>query len=377
MAPGFLLYLNGSELMARPFDADRLEFTGEPISVADDIAIQGGISAFYASNAGSLVYQTRAGGFGRQLLWMDRNGKPVPPSGQSANTTHVRLSPDGGRIAYPLGEVNRDADIWIHDIERNVPTRVTSQTGGKRYPVWSPDGSRLAFGSNQGIPRAWSLREKASNGTGEEKVLLNAEPGFAVLPDDWSGDGRYIVFEKYKDGTEGRGVSSRQGSTGSLWILPMKGDSKPITYLADKFDHGHAALSPNGRWLAYTSNESGSYQVFVQSFPNPSEGKWQISTEGGMAPHWKRDGSEIYYLDTNRRIVMVPVAAGNSFAAKKPEPLFTTAISFPLYPNFIPYDVAPDGQRFLLSSPTFDPALARLKVVMNWTNAQDHKKYFQ
>jgi eukaryotic-like serine/threonine-protein kinase len=363
--PGFILFLQGQTLMARPFDANRLEFTGEAVSVADNVALDAEQRAFYV-DGGTLLYRNREGRTNQHWVWTDRTGIASPLDKASLTANHVRLSPDGKRVAFIEGTNNADAKVWTYDIDRNLKTRVTTDMGSKRFPIWSPDGTRLVFGSASGSPRSWSLRETSSDGASKETTLLESEPLMGVLPDDWSRDGRYIVFEKFKDGTRGVGSSARSATTATLWILPRYGDRKPFPYLETAFDKGQAVFSPNGRWLAYVSNESGLYQVFVQPFPNASEGKWQISSAGGMAPHWKGDGRELYYLDPNGRIIAVPVRADSKFEVGTPTTLFTTTVPYPSFPTYLVYDVTPDGQHFLVSTPFSNRASSQITVVLNW-----------
>jgi hypothetical protein len=189
-----------------------------------------------------------------------------------------------------------------------------------------------------------------------------------VFARDWSLDGRFVVFEKFRPVGTGR--------QRDLWMLPMSGEPKPSPYLVTPFDEGQPVLSPDGKWLAYVSNETRTYQVVVQPFPDPSSGKWQISTSGGAYPRWRRDGRELYYLDPQRRIVAVSVATEGSFTVGKTTPLFETALQLPVgLPTFVPYDVSADGQHFLISvRPDQLPATTNstptpITVVLNWTAA--------
>jgi Tol biopolymer transport system component/predicted Ser/Thr protein kinase len=368
VSPGLILYLQSQTLMARPFDADRLEFTGEAQPVAEGIAYnpQLGQSAFYASNEGTLIYRKGIGGgeqASRQWVWIDRAGKRTGPVGAPHNATFVKLAPDDKHAAFEaLG------DIWIEDFDRDLRTRLTTDPALDLSPVWAPDGAKLVFASNRGNPdSAMTLYEKPADGAVPERVLRNAEPGTIVFPSDWSRDGRFIVATKF---TVAQGLSQTD-----VWVLPLSGDQKPFPYLATPSFKGQPALSPNGRWLAYVSNESGSVQVVVQPFPNAGGGKWQISTKGGQFPRWKGDGTELYYLNPDSQIVAVSLTAGDHFDVGKSTPLFSTPLAYPSAgTRGIPYDVTADGQRFLLSVP-LGPASAAtatptpITVVLNWTAA--------
>ncbi len=306
--PGYILFVRQRTLMARPFDADRQEFTGEAVPIADEVtyATNNGAAAFYASDEGTLIYRrgTTAPTITRQWVWIDRAGKTSSPIGQPHNAQIVKLSPDGKRIIFHDNIGADQPDVWIYDLDRDLRTRLTTDPAGDGFPVWSPDGERVVFTSNRSLSapqgRAASpsqarrgpgapdltLFEKPSSGALPEKVLRLPEPGKQVFPMDWSRDGRAIVVQQFQAG---------QGPDQSdLWVVPLSADEKPFPYLATSFNEGEPALSSDGRWLAYVSNESGSPQVVVQPFPDPSGGKWQISVKGGHYPRWRRDGREIY-----------------------------------------------------------------------------------
>jgi Tol biopolymer transport system component len=376
--PGFILFLRAQTLMARRFDADRLEFTGDAVPVAENVAYnpQLGQSAFYASEEGTLIYRKgsvveRPGT--RQWVWMDRAGNR---SGTidlplTANID-VRLSPDGTRVAYFDGGSEAfllgsgSGDVWLHDLDRNLNTRLTTDAAPDGFPVWSPDGTRVVFSSRRGNA-ATALYEKPSNAAVPEQIVLQPESGAVVFARDWSLDGRFVVFEK----------SSSLSSTGrprqELWMLPMSGERKPSPYLATAFDEVQPALSPDGRWLAYVSNDTRTNQVVVQPFPDPSSGKWPISADGGVYPRWRRDGRELYYLDPQGRIVAVAVGAEGGFTVGKPTPLFQTGLPSSSSSPPVPYDVSADGQRFLIAvaqnplPPTTNAT--PITVVLNWQSA--------
>jgi Tol biopolymer transport system component len=374
--PGFILFMRAQTLMARPFDADRLEFTSEAVPVAEGVAYnpQLGQSAFYTSDEGTLIY--RKGGVvqtqgTRRWIWMDRAGKTSGTIDVPLNVNaDLRLSPDGKQVASFEGGIGAfvaggaPTDIWLYDLDRNVSTRLTTDAAPHGFPVWSPDGTALVFSASRGNTTA--LYKKPSNAAVPEQIVLQLESGTLISARDWSLDGRFVVFEKFNPAV---GRFQRD-----LWVLPMSGDRKSFPYLATSFDEGQPVLSPNGRWLAYVSNEARSYQVAVQPFPDPSGGKWQISTNGGAYPRWRRDGGELYYLDPERRIVAVSVTAEAGFKVGKTTPLFQTPVQFPDGPpSLVPYDVSADGQRFLISAPRDQLApttnSSPITVVLNWSAA--------
>jgi serine/threonine protein kinase len=359
--PGFLLFQREGTLLAQAFDPERLELSGELVRLADDVLYNpgNGRAAFAVSSNGALVYRARPQS--RQLVWIDRNGKTSPPIGSPLDARSLRLSPDGKRVAFSneSDEGNTWAgDIWIYDIDQDLRTKLTTHPALDHWPIWSPDGSRLAFDSERDGP-SHTLYEKPSNGASPERLLLQPEPGFGYGLLDWSLDGRIVVFQRVKQGSP----------SGDLWVLPLFGDRKPFSYLTAPFPKGNAALSPNGRWLAYVSGEAGiPPEVVVQPFPDPSKGKWQISRNGGAYPRWRRDGRELYYLDRNLRIVAVSVSTDNHFEVGESVSLFEAPILFPPRhgpsqgPDY-PYDVTPDGQRFLVAS-LF--GTTPITVVVNW-----------
>jgi Tol biopolymer transport system component len=380
--PGFILFLRSQTLMARRFDANRLEFTGEAVPVAEDVAYnpQLGQSAFYASDEGTLIYRKGSvvqGQGTRQWVWMDRTGKPSGTIQLPLNVNaDLRLSPDGKHVACFEGGLDAfvlgggSADIWLYDLDRNLTTRLTADAAPDGFPVWSPDGTRLVFSSRRGNAGT-ALYEKPSNAAGPERIVFQPESGTVTFARDWSLDGRFVVFETFTP----LGPSRPRRD---LWMLPMSGERKPSPYLATSFDEMQPVFSPNGKWLAYVSNDARMYQVVVQPFPDPSSGKWQISTNGGVYPRWSRDGRELYYLDPQRRIVAVSVAAEGGFKVGKTTPLFETALEFPAgqqtfaSQTSVPYDVSADGQRFLISvRPDQSPTTSStpIKVVLHWQAA--------
>ena len=245
--------------------------------------------------------------------------------------------PDGG------------GDIWITEIERAINTKFTFDPGSDMMPVWSQDGKQIAFVSNRN-GGVFNIYVKASNGIGEDQVLLETPNNTAIW--DWSADGRFILYEEI-DPTTKR----------DLWALPLTGDRKPMRLLSTPADEYAAAFSPDGRWVAYASNESGSYQVYVQGFPEP-RGKWQISTGAGTFPRWSRDGKELFY-DNSGALTAVDVtgtAPGGEFKAGTPRELFAGLRGLGGH-NF---DVSPDGKRFIVISEGLETSSAPIVVVLNW-----------
>jgi Tol biopolymer transport system component len=260
----------------------------------------------------------------------------------------VVLSPDEKRAAVEQAD-GVNADIWLMDLVRGVPVRFTFNAADEDDPCWSPDGSFIVFSSDRDGTR--SLYRKASSGAGNEELLVKAN--LNTNGTDWSADGRFIIFQ-----------SQNPQTGGDLWVLPLFGDMKPYPVLQTEFNQAHGHLSPDGRWLAYVSNESGQDQVYVQSFP-PSGGKWQVSAGGGAQPLWRRDGKELYYIAADRKLMAVEVKLGQTFEMGTPTPLFQTQVI--RYRSSNRYAVSNDGQRFLVNSAVEEVSHTSIVVVLNWT----------
>jgi Tol biopolymer transport system component len=352
---GHLLFLRETTLMAQPFDTRRLELTGEAFPIAEQIQVQGTnpYGVFSTSENGVLVYETGTGG-GSQLVWFDRTGKQIGVVGDSAAYADLELSPDGKRASVSIqGPAGKGRDIWLYDVARGLRTRFTFDGEDEQGVIWSPDGKSLIFGSKR--KEYLDLYQKASSGAGTEQLLLEDTVG-NKYPTSWSPDGRSILYFT--------GVSSpRTGA--DLFVLPLSGDRKPVPFLNTQFNEIAGHFSPDGRWVAYYSNESGRYEVYVASFPGPG-GKWQISTAGGKSVRWRRDGTEIFYLDPDNKLMAATVnSIGSSLEVRAVKPLFQTRAASPNYQY--PYDVSADGQRFLINTLPEQTTSAPITVLVNWT----------
>jgi Tol biopolymer transport system component len=347
-SPGFLLFARETTLMAQPFDAAKLQLSGEPFPVAEQVTYNGrySYSNFSISETGAMVF--RGGSLSNsQLVWFDRAGKQLNSAGPPGQYNDVVLSPDEKRAALQRTE-NGNTDIWLMDLVRGLPSRFTFNAADEDDPSWSPDGSLIVFSSTRDGSR--SLYRKVSSGAGSEELLLKANVLDAGT--DWSADGRFILFETQDPKT---GVE--------LMVLPLFGDMKPYPLLQSEFNESQGRVSPDGRWFAYTSNESGKNEVYVQSFP-PTGGKWQISTTGGAQPHWRRDGKELFYMAPDRKLMAVDVKLGTAFGTSAPKTLFQTQVVRPEAPNR--YVVTGDGQRFLVNSSVEEVSQTPLTVILNW-----------
>jgi dipeptidyl aminopeptidase/acylaminoacyl peptidase len=345
--PGYLLFPREGTLMAQAFDAASLELTGAPFRVAEQVGRLRTISEAYfsVSETGVLVYQSSDAGK-TQLVWFDRSGKQLGAPGPLGDYGFPALSPDEKRVAIDRDDAQTGMyDIWLLDLARGIPSRFTFDPANDVYPVWSPDGSRIVFSSNR--DGAGNLYQKLSSGSVSEEALLKSSD--RKFPSDWSLDGRFILYNQLSP--------NRQWD---LWVLPLFGDRQPFPFLQTKFREIGGVFSPDGKWIAYLSDESGSYQVYVQSFP-PSGGQWQISSEGGSFPRFRRDGKELFYLAENGKLMAVEVKANTSgleFSA--PKPLFETH-------STDRFAVTADGQRFLINTPVEESTSAPITVILNWT----------
>jgi len=356
---GYLLYLRERTLMAQSFDAGRRRLEGDPFPVAETVAgaITGQAATFGAAGTKVVAYQTR-GSEAVELTWFDREGKrePAAPAGRYLD---LRLSPDGKRVALSEGErggFQREREVWLLELGRNVRTRFTFHPGTDTNAVWSPDGSRIVYASDR--EGTLNLYQKAASGGGTEELVLKSER--RKVPSDWSRDGRYVLY------TEAGGKTR-----GDIWALPMAGERKPQVYLQTEFDESHGQVSPDGRYLAYQSDESGRSEVYARPFPEGTKGKWQMSAAGGAQPQWSRDGKELYYVTLDKQMTAVPVRLGPAAApaveAGAAKALFDTAMFGGVEATgayAAKYALGADGRFLVMSSQEADTT--PLTVVLNW-----------
>jgi Tol biopolymer transport system component len=354
--PGFLLFLHNETLMAQRFDADELQLTGEPFPVAERVAYNPGLGrgAFSVSENGVLAYRIGSGQI-NQPLWFDRGGKQIGSLGAAGLYLTLGLSPDESRAALDrLDTQTGTTDIWLFDLSRGIPSRFTTDPASDWSPLWSPDGSRIVFiSSREGVP---NLYQKVASGVGNEEVLLKSSE--AKGPYDWSSDGQFIVYGILNPKTKW-----------DLWVLPMTGDRQAFPFLQTEFNEQQAQFSPDGKWIVYTSDESGAPEVYAQTFP-ASGGRWRVSTGGGIQPRWRRDGRELFYIATDRKLMAVDVKLRATFEAGVPKTLFGTRVLTLLSERH--YAVTGDGQRFLINSTIEENSASPISVVVNWTADLKH-----
>ncbi len=346
-AAGRLLFVREQTLMSRPFDPNRLEFTGDAVPISQDVLVIPGaaIAVFTASSAGVLAYQPSAGGTGVLLTLLDREGNELSTLGEPAAYNEVWVSPDGTMAAVSLEDAGGGAgDIWIYEIERNVITRLTSDPGDEQQIVWSPDSRAIAFARRGG--GSANIYSQTIDGTGPARLLLESQ--LDTFPTSWSPDGRLLGFD------------AESPDTGwDQWILPLDG-GEPYPVLQTQFGEVNGVFSPDGRWLAFASDDSGRSEIYVTPFPGPGR-RWRVSTEGGFFANWSSTGREIFFLSFSDDVMAVPVDPGEeTITIGPPKVLIEANIS----PISYPYSPLPGAEQFLVITQQVGPQ--SLRVVVGW-----------
>jgi eukaryotic-like serine/threonine-protein kinase len=350
---GQLLFMREGRLLAQSFDANRLAITGDAFPVAEQVG-QTGAYGFFSAVDGVLAYRA---GREYQLTWFDRQGQPLGQMSEPANTGFVSISPDGSRHVLARLDLDKgNFDIWLTELARGVTTRVTFDPANDSFPLWSPDGSRMVFSSDRS--GVLDLYRKELNGGDRDDLLLHT--GKNKWPSDWSHNGRYVIYEEL----DGEGKED-------LWVLPLDGTSKPFVWIRSPFRENLAQFSPDDRWIAYQSNESGRLEVYVRPFMSPETGapapagSYLVSKDGGARPVWRRDGRELIYVGPNRMLTAVDVTADLRFQTGSPRTLFR----LPALTDVIHFALHPDGQRFLIPAPAAGDGRSPITIVMNWQTA--------
>ena len=352
--PGYLVYLKEGTLVAQPFDWKHGTLSGEPRVLSDEVLYfpQVDRAVYAVSNADVLIAQTGKGASLSQLTWFDRSGKQIGTVGKLASYDNVRLAPDGQRVAADqIDSDGRNVDIWVHEMAHDTMTRLTFDPALDHAPIWSPDGKQIIFSSNRAAD--FKLYLKNADGSGPEEEVVHVGSQMLNIW-DWARDGKYILFRK----------------EGELWYCLLK-NCVATPLLQVKWTVANAQFSPNGRWFAYTSNESGTAEIYVSPFPNANS-KWQVSNSGGQEPRWRQDGKELFYLGGDGKMMSVTVTADATFAAGTPAALFQTHRRQPISnEDVFSYDVSADGQRFLIATKVDDANAAPLSVMLNWASAME------
>ena len=352
-APGSLFVVRDGTLFAQPFDATTRQLVGVPAPVAEHVGSgQATGEAPFSTSVGTLALAGSIGPPPTQLTWVDRGGQALSTIGLRGEYEDPALSLDNQYVAAHRVDPTLGSNIWLMDAVHRSPSRITFNAVMNFAPTWSPDGRHIAFSSNRS--GTFDIVQKPSSNAGREEVLLEAGE-FGLYPTSWSPDGKFLLYT----------VASRK--TGwDVWMLPLLGDRTPSPLLASVSGEGQAQFSGDGRWTAYTSDETGTPEIFVQPFP-PTGAKWQVSTGGASDPRWRRDGRELFYVSADGKLTTVPIKGGTSFEVGAAQALFQThtpTIRGPLlFGNYVP---AADGQRFLVNTIAADVPPMPITVVLNW-----------
>jgi Tol biopolymer transport system component len=352
---GHIVYAVGNNLLAVPFDPDRLEAAG-PVSIVEGV-YRTTAPQYALSDSGTLAYipgTTGAAAPGRTLVWVDRNGKEEPLAAPPNAYAYPKISPDGTRVAVTItGDI---LSIWVWDLVRKILTRLTFDEGSDFQSIWTPDGKRIVYAyyrtGENGV--CW----KAADGTGVVEKL-GSVPGRVLMPWSFSSDGKTLAMTEMVGGLYDIGVLSMEGDRARKLLLHQ-----------EKYAEVGPQISPDGRWIAYQSNESGRYEVYVRPFPEVDKGKWQVSTSGGSNPLWSPDGRELFFLSGGNSAMAIAVETKPVFNPGTPRTLFHT--------NFVSgtgmqWDISPDGKRFLMMKspasgevPTAAAPRPKINIVVNW-----------
>jgi Tol biopolymer transport system component len=352
-APGYLLSVREGALFAQPFDERQARLDGEPqLLAANAHFFYGpGHAAFSVSQAGTLVYQTAPAP--SRLAWFDRGGKERGSLGQPSVVKGLRISPDGTKVAADIEDRRTgSSDIWVFEVGSGVATRLHSDPVDEIMPVWSPDGAKVLYRSDRKGPP--DIYEIAIAVPGSEKPVLEA-PG-VQQPDDVSRDGRILAY-----------LNEVQSTVWNIWLLPLEGERKPRPWLPTRFNQTSPRFSPDGRWIAYESDESGDSEIYVALTEGGGE-KRRLSPAGGKRPRWRRDGKELYYIAPGGFVMALPVTLGPQLEAAAPAPLFRVDSEIENY------DAAADGSRFLVSMPSEKVRESPIRVILNWPAALEKEK---
>jgi len=344
----YLLYYRDQTLFGQHFDTKTFELTGEPIPILTDVQYSPRISraVFAASTAGLLVAQKTGDTGASQFLWFNRQGQEIGIALKAGIYGNMMLAPNGKAVASDTTDpASQNTDIWTYDLETQSAKRLTFDPAIDSVPIWSPDGTRMVFSSNRGV--TFDLYLKDTNGAQEEKPI--SQDGPDRFPSDWSRDGKYVLYERGTD----------------LWLVTIP-ELRATQFLKASSTLKNGQFSPDGKWVAYSSNESGRWEVYVTSFPE-AHGKWQVSNAGGDQPRWRSDGKELFYLAPDSRMMAVPVKTGPNFDAGTPTALFqANPRELVATSEQFSYDVSRDGLKFLINT-QLKTGMAPMSVVLNWS----------
>jgi dipeptidyl aminopeptidase/acylaminoacyl peptidase len=353
---GHIIYAHEGKLLAVPFDLKRLAVTGSPVPVLDGVfmCVHTGSAHYSLADNGTLAYAPgQVLGGNRLLVWVDRAGHVQPLSTPPRNYLHPRVSPDGKHVAVEIeGPVH---DFWSYDVESGVFSKVTVE-GSSHWPLWTPDGKQFTY--RRWVNGAFTMWRMPADRSGPPERLTDI--GRMQSAASWSPDGRVVAFTQ---------VSPDTGP--DVYVMDVAGDRKPRPFVQTKFSEGSPKFSPDGRWIAYASNESGRNEIYVQAYPGPGA-KVQVSTDGGTDAAWRPKGGELYYREGDK-MMAVEVSTAGAFHAAKPKALWSGRYAHGLGSQCGPpgstssnYDVSADGERFLMIKQD-EVSPAQINVVLNWT----------
>jgi Tol biopolymer transport system component/tRNA A-37 threonylcarbamoyl transferase component Bud32 len=348
-ASGRLLFLRGTTLMSQTFDASIGKVSGEPAPVADQVLFDVGIwrGVFDASSTGELIYEQGSAMAATRLAWFDRSGKQISTVEVPTGYQSMALSRDGRYLAV---QGNPGSDLWSYNLTRGVHTRLTFDPRIHSFPAWSPDNKWVAYVSAKNGENG--ILRKLADGSGVEEPLILSSKN--KILSDWSADGKYILFLQPNDDNRGNGI----------WAMPLDGDRKSFPLVQTPFNNSNPTFSPDSKWIAYGSDESGRNEIYVVSFPKPT-GKWQVSLEGGQNPQWSSKGKEIFFLtSTDNRLMSAQFGGkGDQFVVGNVKSYFMLSGTVAIQPWFAP---APDGNKFIAPAPTGENQ-PPLTLITNWT----------
>jgi eukaryotic-like serine/threonine-protein kinase len=353
-ARDYVYFVRFGALMAQRLDIKHFRLTGSPITVAEPMTdvYQNHRFDFSVSTNGTVAYQQRSPN--SQLIWYDRTGAKIGTLGEPGKYASFDLSPDNNTVALEVLDPDfRNGNLWLVQTQRGTTSRFTFDRYWDTAPIWSVDGSTIAFGSNRSGGGFNLYLKSLANQGNEEPLFKSIEKRTDQFATSWSPDGKSLVFEIYNEDTKA-----------DIWLLPLSGDRKPVPLIHTPFFDYAATISPDGRFIAYTSEETGRPEIYVQTMP-PSGKRWQVSTSGGMAPKWRKDGKEIFFIGPDNKLFAAEIRSEENFDADTPKPLFTINERF-MGPERSNYAVSSDGQRFLVNTMIDTPGLKPIQLLIHW-----------
>jgi eukaryotic-like serine/threonine-protein kinase len=359
VAPGVLVYSDGSRLLAQAFDPDRGTLGGATIEIAADVLANeaSGFVDFSVSPAGVLAHARRRRPALREIVWVNRTGQRIASAGAPDAYSSFAVSPDGRWAileGFPPAPEPLAPELWLLNLQSGLRSRITRTVANDEGGAWAPDSRRFVYARHPGVHRPSDISLKDLSDPEKDHLFAVDPPNVSKHPFDWSPDGRFVLY----------GLAQK-GGTQDIWVLPSDNPRAGYPWLATPFDEAEARFSPDGRWVAYESNESGRREVFVRGFDPPGS-RWQISSGGGTAPRWSADGRELYFVSGEHQLTAVGVRLGSRFDASAPRPLFELRRLQPNPQWPTPYAVSSDRQRFLIGAVVDEGGDSPMSVVLNW-----------